>query len=596
VSAGNVAYEEQYSRAIALSSAELGKAIKGPTKRITKQLGLAIAHEEKAKAARDQAKAEFSDNIAFYYEAKQRLLNPGYRTDVDSGKDRTPDENQKNFGAPDWATFNAQCNAYSLQHADRLLKQFAKSNGLLTDDGENIDDPDPKPDNGEPVGSGRRGTSDTTAQKRYEHVASAAMSIASSNPEGEVEKQILAAAEYIPAPVTPLQPDIYSEVLSFITKMTTAAPSENDKADAKRLLGKLLLFRPVPDPAMILADATAEEKRKRDRRLTKKNSRPLGTSEHVQRLELSPCADPEVVMANVNSRPEPGPESPATVPSTEVPRTRRRLNLSDVHAVTVTDHTQGPDAVKENLPLPNKDSTVQAETLVEDNSSVPLQDAAAQHGETACAQLVPGKKYQVRQAPSGGYGIYEGRSTALVQWYAEEDDARDAIDQLKECELVTDAGICPVCSKPYLRLDEQWHAHVYVHKEHKETGKRKPVLDSYCRTGAGNDNCPACGEKYVNAWWVPSKHRHIYYHNDTTVDGDSMLDGNGCKGPYKGKVKKAPASASEPKAGYILTSGEEDTVFESELYPMDEIRPTIEAAKADPLAMEIESGEPDDID
>lgn len=430
VSAENVAYQEQFNRAIVMSSAALGAAIKKPTKRIAKHIGQAIAHEEKAKIARDQAQAEFCQNIGYYYEAKQRLLNPGYRTDVDGGKNRTPDENQKNFGAPNWETFNANCKAYSLQHADRLLKQFAKSNKLLDDDGENIDDPDPEPEDVEPVGSGRRDTNDITAQKRYEHVASAAMAIASRNPEGEVEKQIIAASEYIPASATPLQPDIYSEVLSFITKMTTAAPSENDKADAKRLLGKLLLFRPVPDPAMILADATAEEKRKRDRRLTKKNGRPLGTSEHAQRLELSPCADPEVVQANVNSGPEPGPESPATVPSTEVPRTRRRLNLGDVHAVTVPDHTQGPEAVKENPPLPNEDSTVPAENLVEDNSPVPLQGSAAQHGETTCTQLVQGKKYQVRPAPSGGYGIYEARSTVLMQWYAEEDDARDAIDQV----------------------------------------------------------------------------------------------------------------------------------------------------------------------
>jgi hypothetical protein len=193
--------------------------------------------------------------------------------------------------------------------------------------------------------------------------------------------------------------------------------------------------------------------------------------------------------------------------------------------------------------LPNEVSSAPDQNLVDDNSTVPLQDSAAQLGETTCTQLVPGKKYQVRQAPSGGYGIYEGRSTALVQWYAEEDDARDAIDQLKECELVTDAGICPVCSKPYLRLDEQWHAHVYVHKEHKEPGKRKPHLDSFCRTGAGDENCPTCGEKYANSWWVPSEHCHHYSHNDTTVDGDTMLVGDVCKGPVKGKVKKAPAPA-----------------------------------------------------
>ena len=322
------------------------------------------------------------------------------------------------------------CNAYSLQHADRLLKQFAKSNGLLTDDGENIDDPDPEPEDVEPAESGRRNTKDLTAQKRYEHIATAAMSIASPNPEGEVEKQILAAAEYLPAPVMPLPPDIYSEVLSFITMIATLASDENVKGEAKKLLNKMLLYRLAPDPTKILVETTAEEKRKRDRRLAKKNDRPLGTSEHVQRLELSPCADPEVVQANVNSGPEPGPESPATVPSTEVPRTRQRLNLGDVHAVTVPDHTQGPKAVKENPPLPNEYSTVPAEDNLPEHSAGPVTRGFLPHGEATQTRLVPGKKYQVRPAPSGGVGIYEGRSTVLMQWYAEEDDARDAIDSV----------------------------------------------------------------------------------------------------------------------------------------------------------------------
>jgi len=52
------------------------------------------------------------------------------------------------------------------------------------------------------------------------------------------------------------------------------------------------------------------------------------------------------------------------------------------------------------------------------------------HGEATWTQLVPGKKYQVRPAPSGGYGIYEPRSTVILQWYVGEDDARDAIDHV----------------------------------------------------------------------------------------------------------------------------------------------------------------------
>jgi hypothetical protein len=267
---------DQYLMAIAMSSADLGAILTKPTERITKHVGKAIAHETLAKTERAEAQREFSANVAFYYEAKQRLLNPGYRTDVDGGKDRTPDENQKNFGAPDWAAFNKNCAAYSLQHADRKLKAFAKEQNLLTDDGDNIDDPEPE--NDEPEAPEPRRTPDATAQKRYEHVATAAMAIASRNPEGEIEQQILAAADYVPVPHMPLPPDVFTEVLSFITKISSSVTDEGVRDEAKKLLGKMLLHKPTPDPADVLAEASDEEKRKRTKRLARKNGQALGSS------------------------------------------------------------------------------------------------------------------------------------------------------------------------------------------------------------------------------------------------------------------------------------------------------------------------------
>lgn len=225
--------EKQYFKAIDMSSADLGAVLAKPTERIARKLGHAIAHEEKAKVFRHEAQHEFDQNIAFYYEAKQRLLNPGYRTDVDGGKDRTPEENEKNFGAPNWAAFNKNCAAYSVQHADRKLKAFAKAQGLLTDEG-NIDDPESEGGEGAKPPEPRR-TPDQTAQKRYEHIATAAMVIANRNPEGEIEKQILAAAEHVPAPQMPLPSDIFTAVLSFITKIASSIADEKVKAEAKRL-------------------------------------------------------------------------------------------------------------------------------------------------------------------------------------------------------------------------------------------------------------------------------------------------------------------------------------------------------------------------
>lgn len=284
--------EQQYLKAIAMPSAELGAVIKAPAERIAQHVGNALAHDVEAKKERGEAQRDFQQNIAFFYEAKQRLLNPGYRTDVDGGKDRTPDENEKNFGAPDWATFERKCVAYSLKQADRKLKAFARATGLLTDEGENIDDPEPK----EGEGAGRpqrRRTEDPTAQKRYEFIATAAMELANRNPEGEVEKQILAAAENEPAPLMPVSPDLFTEVLSFISRMSLSAADEGDRAEARQLVNKMRLHKPAPEAAKVPAEAAKEEKRKRDKRLAKKNGQPLGsaacdrsgngTSGHVQR-------------------------------------------------------------------------------------------------------------------------------------------------------------------------------------------------------------------------------------------------------------------------------------------------------------------------
>ena len=284
--------EQQYLKVIKMSSAELGAAIRVPTERIAQHVGKALAHDVEAKTERDEAQREFQENIAYYYEAKQRLINPGYRTDVDGGKDRTPDDNQKNFGAPSWAAFADKCVAYSLKQADRKLKAFAKVNGLLTDEGENIDDPEPK--EGEGAGrSKRRRTGDPTAQRRYEFIATAAMELANRNPEGEVEKLILAAAEYEPAPLMPVSPDLFTEVLSFLTRMSSSAADEGDRTEAKQLVSKMRLHKPAPEVAKVPAEAAKEEKRKRDKRLAKKNGQPLGsaacnplangTSGHVQR-------------------------------------------------------------------------------------------------------------------------------------------------------------------------------------------------------------------------------------------------------------------------------------------------------------------------
>jgi hypothetical protein len=123
--------EKHYLAAIGMKDAELGEVIKKPTERINKLFGSAIAHESKAKEERRLAQKEFNENLAYYYEVKQRLLNPKYRPDLNTGHERTEEDNLKNFGAKDWQEFNQKCTAYSLQHANAKLKEFAKSQGLM---------------------------------------------------------------------------------------------------------------------------------------------------------------------------------------------------------------------------------------------------------------------------------------------------------------------------------------------------------------------------------------------------------------------------------------------------------------------------------
>jgi hypothetical protein len=269
--------EKQYLDAIGMKDDQLGELIKKPTERINKWFGSALAHETKAKEERRLAQREFNTHIAYYYEVKQRLLNPKYRPDLNTGQERTEEDNVKNFGAKDWQQFNANCMAFSLQHANAKLKEFAKSQGLLTDDGENIDDGETEDGEGGNRPEPRR-TEDPTAQKRYEHIATAAMSLATENPDDEVAKQILAAAEHQPAPLMPVPPDVYTEVLSFITKIASSVNDEKIKAEAKGLLGKMLLHRPVPDPAKVLDAAQQEEQRKRGKRLARKNGGALGSA------------------------------------------------------------------------------------------------------------------------------------------------------------------------------------------------------------------------------------------------------------------------------------------------------------------------------
>ena len=91
---------------------------------------------------------------------------------------------------------------------------------------------------------------------------------------------------------------------------------------------------------------------------------------------------------------------------------------SAVAALAASAGAHGMEDARENLLLvSNAISPLPAESLTEDNlpahSAGRVTPGFPPHGEAMRVELVPGKKYQVRQAPSGGYGIYEVRSRSL---------------------------------------------------------------------------------------------------------------------------------------------------------------------------------------
>jgi hypothetical protein len=107
----------------------------------------------------------------------------------------------------------------------------------------------------------------------------------------------------------------------------------------------------------------------------------------------------------------------------------------DVAAPAAPAVAHGVEDARENPALSNAVSHSPAESLTEDNlpahSAGSVMQGFLPRREATQTQLVPGKRYQVRPAPSGGYGIYEARSTVLLQSYEEEDEAWDAIDPVK---------------------------------------------------------------------------------------------------------------------------------------------------------------------
>jgi len=164
-----------------------------------------------------------------------------------------------------------------------------------------------------------------------------------------------------------LPPDVYTEVLNFVTRVSSSTTADEGlKEEARRLRGKMLLHRPPPDRAKIMAEAqsTIEERRKRDQRLAEKNGGALGSE---------------------------GYKPPTSATGGHVQQSVEPMS----------------DAVEE----------------------VAVGNPAEHNSTFVQSPLKPGNKYTVRQAPSGGFGVYEDGSPVILQRHPTSDAAWEAIDE-----------------------------------------------------------------------------------------------------------------------------------------------------------------------
>jgi hypothetical protein len=92
------------------------------------------------------------------------------------------------------------------------------------------------------------------------------------NPEGKAEVQISTSDQQFAA--TGLCEPLYSEVLGFVTKMASSLANHEVRAEAKGILNKMLLRRPLPDSAGVPANVSAKE-----------NGKPKARSGGVNKLK-----------------------------------------------------------------------------------------------------------------------------------------------------------------------------------------------------------------------------------------------------------------------------------------------------------------------
>jgi len=83
-----------------------------------------VEHGESALKRIADCRKLFKDNIAMFWDIKQRITNPRWRSDVKGNENRTAESNKTHFGASDWTEYREKYISFSQSHADTLLREF----------------------------------------------------------------------------------------------------------------------------------------------------------------------------------------------------------------------------------------------------------------------------------------------------------------------------------------------------------------------------------------------------------------------------------------------------------------------------------------
>jgi hypothetical protein len=163
-----------------MTDAQLGNFCNDKAKLMNTSLGQAKSHLE-------IARRHFDENLPYYIEMKQRLLSPGYRAELNDDQLRNDSHNTQVFGAPTWKAWCVKNVVYSLQHANKKLRDLAKGKKLLLP---------PSPNK-------NRSTNDPTDRKRHKLISERAVEAAHQYPDNPVSRVIIAAQGEMPMPVMP---------------------------------------------------------------------------------------------------------------------------------------------------------------------------------------------------------------------------------------------------------------------------------------------------------------------------------------------------------------------------------------------------------